>query len=385
MTALRRYARLEAEGRYFDGRSARAQPVVLSFGERSLTITGRGDTVLAHWPLASLRALGEKSDATVHLVPNAQSDERLIVSDEAMIRAIETVCPDLHRRPVDRRGLARALGWTGMALAAVALVIVVVIPGLANQLAPLVPPDKEVALGHALQGRLRHLLAWDEEADAPPGFCVDREGVAALEKMVGRLDATEMPYPVRVAALDHSMENALALPGGHILLFRGLIEEAESPEEIAGVLAHEIAHVVHRDPTRGLLRTAGTAGILGLLVGDIFGGGVMAAASEAMLNASYQRDAERRADETAYRLLAEAGLPVSPLARFFERMREKHGDAGDGAFRYFLSHPGLAGRAERAAAADRIGDGTFRPVLTDREWAALKNICRTTAASDGAG
>ncbi|MEM6906313.1 MAG: M48 family metallopeptidase, partial [Pseudomonadota bacterium] len=162
--------------------------------------------------------------------------------------------------------------------------------------------------------------------------------------------------------------------GGRVILFRGLIEEAETPEDVAGVLAHEIGHVAYRDPTVGALRAAGTAGILGLMLGDVFGGAVIVAAADAVINARYQQDVETRADETAYRLLTEAGLPTGPFADFFARLAEEHGER-PGFMRYFASHPELAGRAERAAAADQIGDGEYRPVLTDRDWLALRAIC----------
>ena len=65
--------------------------------------------------------------------------------------------------------------------------------------------------------------------------------------MVARLDAdARLPYPLRVSVLDHGMANALAVPGGRILIFRGLLEAADNPEEVAGVLAHEIGHVAAR-------------------------------------------------------------------------------------------------------------------------------------------
>jgi predicted Zn-dependent protease len=193
--------------------------------------------------------------------------------------------------------------------------------------------------------------------------------------MTRRVSAkSDLPYPLRVNVINHSLVNAVTLPGGRILVFRGLIDEADSPEEVAGVLAHEIGHVIHRDPTRGVLRAAGTAGIIGLLLGDIFGATVIAAASDAVLNASHQREAETLADEAAYTMLGDAGLPAKPLATFFDKLREQHGDTA-GPLKYLASHPELAGRSERAAAADRIGDGTFVPVLSDRDWLALQNIC----------
>ena len=375
MTALERYAKLEAEARYFDGQSAEPRPVIVSFGERSLVVMGFDETVLAHWPLASLRALGRKGDSAAQLVPHRDSDERLVITDREMLDAIAQVCPDLYHKPVDRRRVRHAFAWAGGAVAALALMILVLIPTLAGQLALLIPPEREQQLGDAVVEQLKGMLSYIGKGERP-AICDSPSGVAALETMTDRLaNDLGLPYPLRVAVLDHGMVNAVALPGGRILLFRGLIEEASAPEEVAGVLAHEIGHVIHRDPTRMALRAAGTAGIIGLVLGDVFGASIVVVATDAVLNASYAREAEAKADEAAHELLAEAGLPTKPFARFFEKMRQKHGES-EGVFKLLSSHPGLGERAERAAEADEIGDGPFEPVLDDQQWVALRGICQ---------
>lgn len=373
MTALAKYAKLEAIARYFDGQSAAPREVVLSFGERSLTIMGMDEVVIAHWPLASLRAVGQRSASSVQLVPQHDSDERLVLSDRPMLEAIGEVCPDLYHRPIDHRGVRRAVVWAGSAVAAVTLIVFVLVPALAAQLAELIPPKREQQLGDAVVGQLQSLLALAGEKK--PELCDNAEGRAALRHMAERLDPNpELPYPLRVDVIDHGLVNAVALPGGRILVFRGLIDAADNPEEVAGVLAHEIGHVVYRDPTREALRAAGTAGIVGLLLGDVFGASIAVVASDAVLNASYQREAEARADETAYRLLGAADLPSRPFADFFLKMREEYGDTPE-ALKLIASHPGLEERARRAAAADKIGDEPYDPVLKDRDWVALRGIC----------
>ena len=108
MTALAEYAKLESVGRYFDGESAQPIEVIVSFGERSLVMMGYNDVAIAHWPLASLRAISLPKDSAAQLVPSAGSDERLIISDREMLRAIRKVCPNLYRRQVDRKGVKRA-------------------------------------------------------------------------------------------------------------------------------------------------------------------------------------------------------------------------------------------------------------------------------------
>ncbi|MEM6679003.1 MAG: M48 family metallopeptidase [Pseudomonadota bacterium] len=377
VTALEEYARLEAPARYFDGRSAQMEPVILGFGKRTLVIYGRanaeGDTALAHWPLASLRAVGGRGAAELTLEPAADADERVVLDDPVMIHAIERVCPGLYKRPVASRGLRVAALWGMGAITSVVVIVFFLIPALATQLAPLIPPERERAIGDAVATQVARLFgAADGEGD--DGICRSEAGDAALARLTTRLEAhTTLPYPIQVDVLDQELVNALAMPGGRIFLFRGLIEKAENPEEVAGVLAHEMAHIVYRDPTTGVLRTAGTAGIFSLVLGDIFGAGVIAAVGEAMLNASYQRDAEARADREALAMLSSAGLPSRPFAGFFERIRAEYGDT-PAVMKYFASHPALSGRAERAAAANTV-TGRFEPALSDRDWVALQNIC----------
>ena len=90
--------------------------------------------------------------------------------------------------------------------------------------------------------------------------------------------------------------NAFALPGGHIYVFQGLIDRAQSPDELAGVLAHEIGHVAHRDGTRTVLQTAGLSFLFGMMLGDFFGGGAVVIAAKTVLRSSYSRRVEAAAD-----------------------------------------------------------------------------------------
>ena len=380
-TALEKYSKLEAEARYFDGQDARPRDVVLGFGARTLIIIGYDDQAVSHWPLASMRALGAPGDQTIQLVPDLNSDERIVLSDPDMIGAIRAVCPHLFERPVNRRGVRRAAFWGLGAIGSALLILFVLVPALADQLADYVPPEREQALGDAVARQLADFLT--EEDEPAPGICTQSEGALALAAMTDRVaTGVDLPYPLRVSVLDHDLVNAVALPGGRVLLFRGLIDAATTPEEVAGVLAHEIGHVIHRDPVRGVLRAAGTAGIIGLLLGDFFGASVIAAGTDAVLNARHQRGAEQRADEAAYVMLSRAGLPSTPFSAFFNRLKAEHGGA-PGPLRYLATHPDLGGRAERAAAADTVGGSTFRPVLPDRAWIALQNICETSSSVDG--
>jgi beta-barrel assembly-enhancing protease len=182
-----------------------------------------------------------------------------------------------------------------------------------------------------------------------------------------------LPIALTVTVLDHGMVNAFALPGGQIVIFRGLIDEAQSAEELAAVVAHEIGHVAARDPTRIALRSAGSIGILGLLFGDFAGGTAVLFLTEQLIQADYTREAEAAADSYAHQLLLAADLPPAALASLFERLDMQ--DPQLPMLQHFMSHPELGNRIEAARAATPAGR-EFAPLLSARQWADLQSVCR---------
>jgi predicted Zn-dependent protease len=271
---------------------------------------------------------------------------------------------------VARRG--PLIGWAFAAVASVALIIFVLVPTMANQLARFIPPEGERALGEVTLNQIRSAL--DQTGLNPVPVCDNPEGLAALAKMESRLqDALPEMQTLTVSVLDHEMINAFALPGNYIVFFRGLIEKAQTPEEVAAVFAHEIGHVVSRDPTRHALRSAGSLGVLGLIFGDFAGGAVVLLLAERLIEAQYSQDAESQADAFAHAVLLDARIAPSALATMFDRFRTLGGDAGS-FVAHFLSHPSLGDRIQAARDATPTGFEAV-PVLSAQEWRALQNIC----------
>jgi predicted Zn-dependent protease len=266
----------------------------------------------------------------------------------------------------------RLATWALAAVAGVALQIGILVPLLADRLATFVPPAGERALGEATFGQIREALAG---AGLPPlGTCGNADGLAALEAMLVRLGvARGTEDAIKVFVLDHEMVNAFALPGGYVVFFRGMIDAAVSPNEIAAVLAHEVGHVVNRDPTRHALRSAGSIGVLGLLFGDFAGGAAVLFLTEQLISASYSQGAEAGADEYAYTALEAADVSPAALGDMFDRLRAKYGDA-EGIVAHFLSHPTLSSRIERAREVARE-DALYQDILNENAWRALKAVC----------
>ena len=200
--------------------------------------------------------------------------------------------------------------------------------------------------------------------------CDSKEGQQALDAMVERMSPGAMrgSTGIKAAALDIPMFNAAALPGGYVVLFKPIITETE-PDELAGIVAHELAHVRRRHVTEALIRELGIGALIRL-----FAGNVGANASQ-LVALSYTRENEADADAEAIVMLRRARISPLPTARLFQRLAKEQGEGTGMLTAEFLdSHPLSGARAKRFAAAfDRRQ--RYEPVLTRDQADALFNIC----------
>ena len=297
---------------------------------------------------------------------------RLIVEGPEAHAAILRDAVNLKRRP-PVRGKGRLAAWALAATASVALIIFGFVPLLANQLAPYLPPAGEKALGDTTYEQIRKALSNNDLI--PVDTCESDDGLAALALMQSALEAhANLPYELTVTVLDHDMVNAFALPGGRIVMFRGLIDRASNPNEIAAVFAHEMGHVENRDPTRHALRAAGSFGVLGLLFGDFAGGTAVLLVANRLIEASYSQSAESGADDYAYDVLTGARVSPANIGTFFEKLRADMGDEG-GLVAHFATHPKMVDRIEAAQAAADARGAPDDWIITRDEWASLQRIC----------
>ncbi|MCR8726517.1 M48 family metallopeptidase [Frigidibacter sp. ROC022] len=368
---------LQAFADLFDGRSARAQRVGVTIDETptgGVLLLALPDGGTLRWPLEALRSPPDQADRTgLILARTGDPAARLMVDDKVLILILRARAPFLRRRP-PVKGKGRLLAWACAAVASVALIVFVLVPVMADQLAEYLPPEGEKALGDATLKQIRSALS--ENEFAPMALCETRDGLAALDKMTTRLAGDlELPYPINLHVLDSDIINAFALPGGHVVLFRGLIDAAEQPEEVAAVYAHELGHVINRDPTRSALRSAGSIGVIGLLLGDFAGGTVVLFLTERLIDASYSQAAEAGADAFAHELLIRKRVRPDALASMLQRLKKKYGD-NEGITAHFAAHPKLGDRIEAARlAAERLAEPPV-PILTEAEWQAMQRICR---------
>lgn len=360
---------------YFDGYSAVPHRVELRLGADAVSILPAADPPIL-WPYVDMHQLPDQAGREGLVLVKGDGHARLCIPPHLhdLNDALRAACPARPAVPVTGAMRKRLVGYSLLATGSVVLILFFLLPLMAIQLARVLPPEGEKALGDATFEHIR--VALDQIGGDGVRICTNPAGDKALDRLEARLvKHIELPFPVSLHVLDSELVNAFALPGGHVVLFRGLIEAAESPDEVAAVLAHELGHVHHRDGTVGALRSAGSIGVLGLLFGDFAGGTVTLLLAEQLINARYSQAAETRADTFAHGLLLDAQISPEALAVFFQRLKDLYGDE-TGLVAHFQSHPELQARMDAARAVQADSGTFFSAALTSSEWASLKRICR---------
>jgi len=265
--------------------------------------------------------------------------------------------PLKYGRWIDRFGFLPAM----LTFAAVSVGVVALVLRLPDLIAPNIPMSFEKRLGDAMLG------------DLGKNFCKGKAGEAALDALVRRVDPQGTITDVHVVRFPAI--NAITLPGGTILIFDGLLRSAASPDEVAGVLGHEIGHVRNRDVMHALVRQAGLSVILGGFSGNI--GGNM----ESLLSASFSREAETAADQHSITAMAQAKIDPRDTAAFFKRLGGKRGDA-QLSVSFLASHPAPRERAERFEKS-AVADAAYGPSLAPQQWDDLADLCHNDPAQRG--
>ena len=359
-------------GHYLDGRSAARHDVSVSVSRTGIVIAGSdGSTRL--WPVGEVRQTqGFYAGEPVRFERAGTLGEALVVDDASFLVALRDVAAGAGRvhdpRARGRRlRLTVAAGLGAIALAAAAYLWG--IPAGARVATGAVPVAWEVRLGDTIFDRMT----------ASARTCADPERQRIIDGIVSTLVATRpgAPYQLRVTVLDWSDINAFALPGGRIVLTRGLLEFTDSAEMLAGTLAHEAQHVLQRHTTRALLQHASTGVLVGAISGDVSSLVAFGLASARLVGAlRYNRQAEDEADHEGARMLVDAGIDTAGDAAFFEKLaREQEGGLASKIPAYLSTHPPSR---DRAAAVRELGRHAPRPttrLLSAEDWKHVKRMC----------
>lgn len=330
-----------------------------------------GDHVFAI-PLAelTLEPGGFEADFVFCRPPDASFT--IAVRDPRFVPALEAVADERLRDELRKIGVHRKRHGRGRWIGIGVVVAAIAIAGLAVARVPrmlassvdALPVSVDRQLGDAATMQLEQA---GDEVSAP----VVR---AFVEELVSRLapHAALEGVDFRVRVVESEDVNAFALPGGQIVIFTGLLRAAGGPDEIAGVLGHEMAHVTLRHGLRNVAHRAGLVLGLSLLLGDASGWAELAGDAALLAQSNdYSREQERAADAEGVRMLMAAGLDPSGLAEFFRLLEDQPGSELSGAMSWLSTHPDHRSRiAHVEELVEALPPAPPRPLATD--WDVVK-------------
>lgn len=368
-TSPERVPRLRWSGHYFGGRDARKHRVQVWILPDHLRIGFAGGEI-RKWPFAEIRQTqGGEPGEPARIERGGSYGEALVVADQGFLAAL--------RRKAGGRRFHRALPGGKRAAAVVAAGAAVIalgaaiyvwgIPYVASRAGERVPVEWERALGKSVVD----ILASEDSR------CRNAELNAAI-RSITRVLVAELagcPYEMTVIVSNMKMVNAFAAPGGYIVLCRGLIERSASAEEVAGVLAHEMQHVIHRHSTKRLIAQASTGLLAAAIAGDVSGISAFSIESaKTMGMLRYSREDEKEADAEALGLLARAKVDPAGLIGFFERTASKTGP-GIEKYEMIMTHPIPRERVEALKELAEESRGPTRKLLPNANWERVKKLC----------
>lgn len=355
-------------GRFSDGKTAAAFDADIKLGVKGVEIIRHGQSEIITWPYETLSTAEPLTQFAIDalLTSSAMPGATLFAAEGVFARRLAERAIHLTAK-AQRWRSARPwmIGTLGVAALIAAMSVFNLSPS--HAIAMRLPDSTRTKLG---QETIRS-MAGDYKT------CTGAKGTAALDKLMAKLSkATGSDRSFKVTVVDWGLVNAFAVPGEQIITTAAILAKAESSDEFAGIIAHEMGHGLELHPETGLVRAVGFSAGLQLMLGGQ--GGTLANLGLVMAQLSYSRDAEREADQHALLMLKAAGISPKGFAAFFKRMKKQDEDDDDRskAFDVFRTHPQTD---ERIAAIEAQDAYSSHQALSNDDWIDLRGICKTTA------
>jgi Zn-dependent protease with chaperone function len=261
----------------------------------------KGNQKDIHWLGEDIVSLDESELQSTLIYKNAAGKlERLVIRDPALLADVKYQFR--HRRFAGKRLRrftgnirVRILAILGTILFLLGLLYFLFIPWIGEKIALSFSREKEIQLGEQLY---RSVIS---------GATVDVKKTKLINQFYSKLGYTN-PYPIQITVVKSEEVNAFAVPGGHIVVFEGIIDNMESARQLAALLGHESAHVLLRHSIRNIFRNlAGKMFLLTILGGDGIGG-YLATKADDLKGLQYSRGLETEADNEGMRLMTSSHI-----------------------------------------------------------------------------
>lgn len=357
-------------GSYYDGHSPVPHPISITIQPTGLTFHFPPGTT-EFWLYAELQQTqGRYKGEEVRLERGTGLSEAVVIPNAHILLAIHQLAREKARH-FHHPGTRRTRVYWTMAAALAALPIIygiftLGIPWFTRPITTAIPLSWETQLGQFVQ----------QEFTADEDVCDDSQLVGTLETIMTKLltPIPDRPYEFQVTVVDSPIVNAMAAPGGYLIVFRGLLQDTDTPEELAGVLTHEIQHVILRHSLHLIVQHVSMAFVIAAVSGDASGMlsyGLHAA--QTLQTLSYGREAENQADEEGMGLLQQAGINPEGMISFFDKLSQ--GKEETSPFQYFSTHPLITERRDHLQSLVSVQSRHYQKLTFAQDWDTIRDLC----------
>ena len=362
------------EAKFYNGEMAQPHQAIVELNRTNLLITTQKQSLKIDWPYKEIKLLEHPvSPQPARLTSSKMPNARLVIETENWHR-LKGILPQSAFPGISLSTNWKSLiGFAGLSVTFI-LGFMLYGPKLFEYASHMIPQSTEEQIGQ---------LTIESLVKDP--VCVAPQGKASLEKMVKKIQQgmkRNIAFNVRVIS-DDEILNAFAAPGGHLVIYSGILKKAHSVNEMAGVLAHEMAHIEMNHPMKSLMRDLGASMTLHMMFGSTGAISNTAKLAGVFNQLHYSRQDELEADIVGQDLLKKANIDPSGLEVFFERGKEeaeieKSKENSIPEFlKYLSTHPHTQERINNLK-THKTNITNYRQTLNEVEWQALKNICTKT-------
>lgn len=345
------------KAKFYNGQSAVAHHATIIATSDSLEIITHAPENTYHWRYDSIRVVQPpRDDVPAQLACVGHTDAQLFLTKEVFTQ----LTAYLPKQKLNHQ-------YIGMIVSFILVITITafwLIPAAAPVVARAVPISWEKRLGNLVYKQLI----------GERRVCLDKNINQIMDKVAKKLAVEKNPVPIKISIVQSEISNAYALPANQIIIHSQLIADAKGPEELVGVIAHEIGHIANNHVMENVVRYLGMGGLVDVATG---GGGTVIYFITELYNTAYGRDKEREADEFAAKIMTSRGYKLNGIIDFFSRkMREeklaKKSRSNLLELQWLSTHP---------ATHERISFFKKYPKpiqhnapMTDAEWKSIKNL-----------
>jgi len=178
---------------------------------------------------------------------------------------------------------------------------------------------------------------------------------------------------IKIYVFDNSDVNAFALPGNNMVIYSGLIEYCDNPEELCSVMAHEIAHLENKHIIKKLSKEIGISVLIAIAGGEA-GSKILKELVKVASSTAFDRNMEREADAAAVKYLSNAHVDPENLANLMVRLSKKT-DVPEN-FEWVSTHPSSKERAAEILKLKKKYTLNIKPILSDSAWTSCQKLVK---------